>query len=330
MRTQILQLSELLSMNHPSVMKTMEACAADTEKYCKEHQQEYEILACLDGTVAKEDYACIQWIILIECLMKYDIAALLDWKCELENFAGFIKGLAGKRKYKLTFRTAWFDEEESLEEWCAVLNAKWQPSGACLVQLDLDSDSYILLPVLSVQFEIVQTLAAEIGMKITSADADNPPFSSGILHDFFKRHPYTPSANRTPLPVSCEQCFTDDALTGNFAPCKLSENQLFQTIVNAQPLSPKQILTVSKRFRMKAMEVRERLSAGKDLYVKAYLADTLVTMAEFEKQQISCEILPASPIYPHFRVCPKKTVRSGGNDYKYFQFDRERKTDWDK
>ena len=86
MSVQILQLAELLSMNNTYVMKEMEACVADREKYCEEHRQEYEVLNCLD-------------------------------------------------------------ENELLEEWCTLLNIKWQSSGICLVQLDMDNDAYIILPV---------------------------------------------------------------------------------------------------------------------------------------------------------------------------------------
>lgn len=183
MSTQILQLAELLSIQHPTVMEVMRTCVADTEKYYKEHRQEYEILGSLSGVVTEEDYECIQWIVLTECLVKYNIAALLDWKCELEDFAYFVKGLAGKRKYKLTFRTAWFDEDASLEEWCATLNAKWQPSGVSFVYLDMNSDSYILLPVLSGQYAIAKELEKhQIAYEILPHSPAYPHF-----HDCLKK-----------------------------------------------------------------------------------------------------------------------------------------------
>lgn len=329
MSAQILQLAELLSIQHPAVMKVMEACAADTEKYCKEHRQEYEILGSLSGMITEEDYECIQWIVLTECLVKYNFAALLDWKCELEDFAYCVKGLTGKRKYKLTFRTAWFDEDASLEEWCAVLNTKWLPSSVSFVHLDMDSDTYILLPVLSEQYATAKNLAKAIGQKIYLAGTKNPESTSGILHDFMQRHPYMPSASQTPAQVSCENCFADNTIPAHVTPCKLEERQLFQIFVKAQKFSPKQILTISKHFRMRAMEVRKRLSMKKDLYVKAYLKDTLLTIKELEKHQIAYEILPHSPAYPHFHDCLKKILQSDGNDYKYFLFDREREKEWD-
>ncbi len=313
MNRQILQLARLLSMNHSAVMEEMEACVADTEKYCKAHQQEYEILNCLGGVITKEDEECIQWIILAECLVQHNIAALLDWKCELEDFAYFVKGLAGKRKYKLAFRTAWFDDEESMEEWCAILNARWQSAGACLVQLDMDSDSYILVPVLSGQYESVRKLADGIGQK---------------LHDFMQRHPYMPSANHNSASVSCEKCFVDSAVIYPVVPCNCDERKLFQIVIKAQKLAPRQIMTVSKHLRMGTMEVRQRLALGKDVYVKVYLKDTLLAMKALGEGQILYEVLPEAPQYPHFCECLKRSMRSECNDYKYFLFDREREKEW--
>ena len=328
MSNQMLQLSELLSMNNSSVMKEMEACAADTEKYCDNHRQEYEVLDCLGGTMTDEDYACIQWIVLTECLVKYNIAALLDWKCELEDFADWIKGLAGKRKYKLTFRTAWFDEDESLEEWCSLLNAKWQPSGVCLVQLDMDNDAYIILPVLSEQYESVKKLVEAIGQKIYLAGAENPEGSSSILHDFWQRHPYTPSASRNLLQASCESCFADDKMINDMTPCNVKAGEQFQIVVKTQKFSPKQMIVIGKHFRMSTMEVRQRLSMGKDVYVKVCLIDALLTMEAFKEYQIPYEFQPYLPVYPHFHDCPKKALRISYHDYTYFLFDREREKEW--
>lgn len=328
MNSQILQLAELLSMSHSAVMEEMEACAADTEKYCKAHQQEYEILDCLSGAITEEDHGCIQWIVLAECLVRYNIAALLDWKCELEDFAYFVKGLAGKRKHKLMFRTAWFDEEESMEEWCAVLNAKWQPSGACLVQLDMDSDSCILVPILSDQYELARKLAEGIGQRIVLTGVEEPGSSSEVLHHFMQRHPYTPSADRSPALVSCEKCFADSGIIYPVVPCGHDERKLFQIVIKAQKLTPRQIMTASKHLRMRTMEVRQRLALGKDVYVKVYLRDTLLAMEALGKEQILYEVLPEAPQYPHFYECSKRSMRSEGNDYKYFLFDREREEEW--
>lgn len=328
MNHQILQLAELLSMSHTAVMKEMEACVADTEKYCKDHQQEYEILDCLDGVITEEDYGCVQWFILAECLVRYNIAALLDWKCELEDFAYFVKGLAGKRKYKLTFRTAWFDEEESVEEWCAVLNMKWQSAGAYLVQLDMDSDSYTLLPILSKQYEIARRLAEEIGQKITLIGMEKPEGSSEILHSFMQRHPYTPSAHRSPVSVSCEKCFADSGIVYPIIPCNCEGGKQYQIVVKSQKLTPKQMIVASKHLRMGAMEMRQRLALGKDVYVKMYLKDALLAMNELGKELIAYEVLPEIPQYPHFYECSKKLLRNERYDYKYFLFDREREREW--
>jgi len=328
MNNYILQLAELLSMGHSTVRKELETCVADTEKYCKEHQQEYETLGCLGGVIAEEDYGCIQWLILAECLVRYNIAAMLDWKCELENFAYFVKGLAGKRKYKLTFRTAWFDEEESIEEWCTVLNVKWQSAGVYFAQLDMCSDSYTLLPILSDQYELARRLAKELGQRIILPDVENPEDSSEVLYNFLQRHPYTLSAHRSPAPASCEKCFADGSIVYPVIPCNCEGGKQYQIVINTQKLTPRQIVVASKHMRMGAMEMRQRLTLGKDVYVKAYLQDTLLAINELEKERIAYEVLPEAPQYLHFQECQKRHVHSERYDYKYFLLDREREKEW--
>lgn len=330
MKTQMLQIAKLLSCNHFDVVKEMTACVADTEYFLREHHDKYELIDGLDGTVMEEDYVCIQWLMLAKCMVQHKIAADLDYKCELEDFAYFVKGLFGKQKYKLTFRTAWFDEEDSIEEWIRILNAKWQPDGICLVQFDVEGDNYIILPILMQDYDMVVTLAMELGQNIYLAGTGKAEDAPTVLIDFSKRHPWAQRTSRNSTmvkTVSCEQCFSGGNV-GGCTLCELEQSSLFQIIVRSSKMSSKQLMTLSRHFRLGAIDVRKRISVGKSVYVKLRLNDALMAMKALEQQEIAYEILPYTPELPHYHECTKKFRDRGGNDYKYYLFDRERESEW--
>lgn len=61
-------------------------------------------------------------------------------------------------------------------------------------------------------------------------------------------------------------------------------------MITTQKLTPRQIVVASKHMRMGAMEMRQRLTLGKDVYVKAYLQDTLLAINELEKEDMIINI----------------------------------------
>lgn len=344
MNTKILKIAELLSNNDSAVMAELSACAENTEKYYKEYGRKYELLKNLDGNlfsqhkcglrIKEEDSSCIQWIVLAECLVKNNIAAALDWKCELEDFSYFVKGLAGKKKYKLSFRKTWFCEDESIEEWCNILNEKWKSAGGCLAQLDMESDTYIILPLLFTDYEQVKQLTWDLGQNIYLAGTKKAANAPHILNDFFQRYPYAPQNTYQNEEIDlCMECSWNNQEKDEMFLCMRNKNDCFQIMIKPQELSAKQIMSVSKYFRINAMQIRKRLLAGREIYVKSFLYDTMITIKQLEENQIAYEIFPYLPKYSKFYECPQmllgpKAVIKDYNDYKYFQFDEEREKKW--
>lgn len=149
-------LAELLSNRHLDVIKEVSACTEDTKEYYKKHYMgnsgsKTDLKNGVeDLEFTAEDCSCIQWIVMVKCLLEHGIATELDWKCELNDFYCCTKQIAGNHSNCLPFCMEWFDEEDSAWEWCRILNAKWEENqcagkDACLVQLDMESDSYVLL-----------------------------------------------------------------------------------------------------------------------------------------------------------------------------------------
>ncbi|MCI9369215.1 MAG: hypothetical protein HFH65_02625 [Lachnospiraceae bacterium] len=333
MDSKVLKIAEILSNNCSEILAELSSCVENTEQYYKEHKTKYEIFKNLGGTVTEKDYDCIQWIVLIESLVEQTIAAAFDWKCEFEDFSYFVKGAPDKKKYKLPFRKAWFQEDDSIEEWCVILNDKWKSKGACLTQLEMENDSYILLPLLFADYEQVKQLACDIGQNIYLAGTQKDENAPHILNDFFQRHPWK-TQDICELTDFCMECPLYNKENNTVFLCMRNKNNCFQIIIKPQELSVKQIMSVSKYFRINAMLIKKRLSAGQEIYVKSFLYDTMITIKQLEENQIAYEILPYIPKYSKFFECPQmplgpNAVIKDYNDYKYFKFDEERKKEWE-
>lgn len=197
----------------------------------------------------------------------------------------------------------------------------------------MENDSYILLPLLFADYEQVKQLACDIGQNIYLAGTQKDENAPHILNDFFQRHPWK-TQDICELTDFCMECPLYNKENNTAFLCMRNKNNCFQIIIKPQELSVKQIMSVSKYFRINAMLIKKRLSAGQEIYVKSFLYDTMITIKQLEENQIAYEILPYIPKYSKFFECPQmplgpNAVIKDYNDYKYFKFDEERKKEWE-
>lgn len=329
----VLQLAELLSNQHPDVIKEVSACTEDTKEYYMGNSGSKTDLknGVEDLEFTAEDCSCIQWIVMVKCLLEHGIAIELDWKCELNDFYCCTGQIAGNHSNHLPFCMEWFDEEDSVWEWCGILNAKWaenQCAGkdACLVQLDMESDSYVLLVISPEQFKLAQKYAREAGQNLYLAGSGKSVDAPHTLNAFMKkwRMDFFLQSCEFRVSMDCEKCFSSDTIPAVQRPCYLLERCDYTVVLKVKELLVRQIVAIGKSFRMGAMEIKRRLDAGREIYVKNRLYDTLILMELLEGQKIAYEVLPEAPNFPHFKECPKRVAASAGNDWLYHQFDRER------
>ncbi len=335
MDSKILKIAEILSNNCLEILVELSKCIENTEQYYKENRTKYQIFKNIGGIITGEDYNCIQWIVLVESLVKQTIAAAFDWKCEFEDFSYFIKKVSDKKKQKFPFCKAWFQEDDSIEEWCVLLNGKWKSKGLCLAQLEMESDTYTILLLLLDDYKQVKKLACDIGQNIYLAGTQKDENAPHNLNDFFQRHPLeiqnTYQQEQTDF---CVQCSLHTKKDNIISSCIINKNNCFKIIIKSQKLSAKQMISVSKYFRLNAMLIKKRLSEGKEVFVKSFLYDTMITKKQLEDNQIAYEILPDVPKYSRFYECPQcllgpNAVIKDYNDYKYFKFDEEREKEWE-
>ena len=112
------------------------------------------------------------WWNLYEKLVSKGYAVELDYKCELEDFIYYVQKLIHNKSLdtseNLTIDTAGLDEEQCIMDWCAHINATWKTHK--LVDMDIGTDSFVLMVLSNEEFKTAQDLAKELLHRIDVAE----------------------------------------------------------------------------------------------------------------------------------------------------------------
>ena len=112
------------------------------------------------------------WWNLYEKLLSTGRAVELSLKIELEDFLYHVQKLIRNKSLdtseNLTIDTAGLDEEQCIMDWCAHINATWKTHK--LVDMDIGTDSLVLMVLSHEEFKTAQELAKELLHRIDVAE----------------------------------------------------------------------------------------------------------------------------------------------------------------
>ena len=112
------------------------------------------------------------WWNLYEKLQSKGRAVELSLKIELEDFLYHVQKLIRNKSLdtseNLIIDTAGLDEEECIMDWCAHINATWKTHK--LVDMDIGTDSFVLMVLSNEEFKTAQELAKELLHRIDVAE----------------------------------------------------------------------------------------------------------------------------------------------------------------
>ena len=112
------------------------------------------------------------WWNLYEKLVSKGYAVELDCKCELEDFIYYVQKLIRNKSLDagedLVVDTATLDEEQCITDWSTDLNSTWK--NYKLVDLDIGTDSFVLMVLSYEEFKTAQELAKELLHRIDVAE----------------------------------------------------------------------------------------------------------------------------------------------------------------
>lgn len=112
------------------------------------------------------------WWNLYEKLQSKGRAVELSLKIELEDFLYHVQKLIRNKSLdtseNLTIDTAGLDEDQCIMDWCADLNSTWKNQK--LVDMDIGTDSFVLMVLSNEEFKTAQELAKELLHRIDVAE----------------------------------------------------------------------------------------------------------------------------------------------------------------
>lgn len=105
----------------------------------------------------------IQWLSMVNILIKHNYAVELDWKCDFDEFNDQIQTIKNCPEYELTNTP---NQPEDVESWIEELNNQWENSNYCLGIIDINSDSYVLFVTEIDKISLLNALASRVNYKI--------------------------------------------------------------------------------------------------------------------------------------------------------------------
>ena len=112
------------------------------------------------------------WWNLYEKLQSKGRAVELSLKIELEDFLYHVQKLIRNKSLdtseNLTIDTVGLDEDQCIMDWCAHINATWKTHK--LVDMDIGTDSFVLMVLSNEEFKTAQKLAKELLHRIDVAE----------------------------------------------------------------------------------------------------------------------------------------------------------------
>ena len=112
------------------------------------------------------------WWNLYEKLVSKGYAVELDCKCELEDFIYYVQKLIRNKSLDagedLVVDTVTLDEEQCITDWSTDLNSTWK--NYKLVDMDIGTDSFVLIVLSNEEFKTAQELAKELLHRIDVAE----------------------------------------------------------------------------------------------------------------------------------------------------------------
>ena len=112
------------------------------------------------------------WWNLYEKLVSKGYAVELDCRCELEDFIYYVQMLIRNKSLDagedLVVDTATLDEEQCITDWSTDLNSTWK--NYKLVDMDIGTDSFVLIVLSYEEFKTAQELAKELLHRIDVAE----------------------------------------------------------------------------------------------------------------------------------------------------------------
>lgn len=153
-----LEFAKLISLDDEKVLSEVKELITHTDAFISKNKEFYENRGI---DLGKWKRPRLIWMGFVDILINNGFAEEFDWKCELECFESLLAELKSFKAYALNLPPLTEDKND-VYEWIKTINTIWQEQGFCLMQMYIDSDSYVIFPIEASKTEFLETESKKI------------------------------------------------------------------------------------------------------------------------------------------------------------------------
>lgn len=153
-----LEFAKLISLDDEKVLSEVKELITRTDAFISKNKEFYENRGI---DLGKWKRPRLIWMGFADILINNGFAEEFDWKCELECFESLLAELKSFKAYALNLPPLTEDKND-VYEWIKTINTIWQEQGFCLMQMYIDSDSYVIFPIEASKTEFLETESKKI------------------------------------------------------------------------------------------------------------------------------------------------------------------------
>ena len=153
-----LEFAKLISLDDEKVLSEVKELITHTDAFISKNKEFYENRGI---DLGKWKRPRLIWMGFADILINNGFAEEFDWKCELECFESLLAELKSFKTYPLNLPPLTEDKND-VYEWIKTINTIWQEQGFCLMQMYIDSDSYVIFPIEASKTEFLETESKKI------------------------------------------------------------------------------------------------------------------------------------------------------------------------
>ena len=153
-----LEFAKLISLDDEKVLSEVKELITRTDAFISKNKEFYENRGI---DLGKWKRPRLIWMGFVDILINNGFAEEFDWKCELECFESLLAELKSFKAYALNLPPLTEDKND-VYEWIKTINTIWQEQGFCLMQMYIDSDSYVIFTIEAGKTEFLETESKKI------------------------------------------------------------------------------------------------------------------------------------------------------------------------
>ena len=153
-----LEFAKLISLDDEKVLSEVKELITRTDAFISKNKEFYENRGI---DLGKWKRPRLIWMGFADILINNGFAEEFDWKCELECFESLLAEIKSFKVYDLELPPLTEDKND-VYEWIKTINTIWQEQGFCLMQMYIDSDSYVIFPIAASKTECLETESKKI------------------------------------------------------------------------------------------------------------------------------------------------------------------------